>query len=106
MPREVLARGADRASSLSLRGGESDSPHEEIEPFLAVYVFQRAHDIEQRGIGNVIHMESGARLRHPRGDTEEAEKALRTGAPATSHPLGILPLRLGDRRKNITPIKG
>ena len=66
---------------------------QEIEPFLAVEVFQRAQALERQGI-DVIHLEFG----EPDFDTpavirEAAEKALKDGRTRYAHPLGILPLR-------------
>jgi (5-formylfuran-3-yl)methyl phosphate transaminase len=65
----------------------------EIEPFLAVEVFQRAQALEREG-ADVIHLEFG----EPDFDTpsvirEAAEKALKDGRTRYTHPLGILPLR-------------
>ena len=65
----------------------------EIEPFLAVEVFQRAEALEREG-ADVIHLEFG----EPDFDTppvirEAAEKALKDGRTRYAHPLGILPLR-------------
>jgi aspartate/methionine/tyrosine aminotransferase len=65
----------------------------EIEPFLAVEVFQHAQELERRGI-DVIHLEFG----EPDFDTpavirEAAEKALKDGRTRYAHTLGILPLR-------------
>ena len=65
----------------------------EIEPFLAVEVFQRAQALEREG-ADVIHLEFG----EPDFDTpavirEAAEKALKDGRTRYAHPLGILPLR-------------
>jgi aspartate/methionine/tyrosine aminotransferase len=66
---------------------------QEIEPFLAVEVFQRAQALEAQGI-DVIHLEFG----EPDFDTppvvrEAAEKALKDGRTRYAHTLGILPLR-------------
>jgi aspartate/methionine/tyrosine aminotransferase len=66
---------------------------QEIEPFLAVEVFQRAQALEREG-ADVIHLEFG----EPEFDTppairEAAEKALKDGRTRYAHPLGILPLR-------------
>jgi aspartate/methionine/tyrosine aminotransferase len=66
---------------------------QEIEPFLAVEVFQRAQALERQGV-DVIHLEFG----EPDFDTpsvirEAAEKALKDGRTRYAHPLGILPLR-------------
>jgi (5-formylfuran-3-yl)methyl phosphate transaminase len=66
---------------------------QEVEPFLAVEVFQRAQALEREG-ADVIHLEFG----EPDFDTppvirEAAEKALKDGRTRYAHPLGILPLR-------------
>ena len=66
---------------------------QEIEPFLAVEVFQRAQALERQGV-DVIHLEFG----EPDFDTpavirEAAEKALKDGRTRYAHTLGILPLR-------------
>ncbi|HEX7215158.1 MAG TPA: pyridoxal phosphate-dependent aminotransferase [Methylomirabilota bacterium] len=66
---------------------------QEIEPFLAVEVFQRAQALEREG-ADVIHLEFG----EPDFDTppairEAAEKALKDGRTRYAHPLGIVPLR-------------
>ena len=66
---------------------------QEIEPFLAVEVFQRAQALEREG-ADVIHLEFG----EPDFDTpsvirEAAERALKDGRTRYAHPLGILPLR-------------
>jgi aspartate/methionine/tyrosine aminotransferase len=66
---------------------------QEIEPFLAVEVFQRAQALERQGI-DVIHLEFG----EPDFDTppvirEAAERALKDGRTRYAHTLGILPLR-------------
>jgi aspartate/methionine/tyrosine aminotransferase len=65
----------------------------EIEPFLAVEVFQKAQEMERQGV-DVIHLEFG----EPDFDTpsvirEAAEKALKDGRTRYAHTLGILPLR-------------
>jgi aspartate/methionine/tyrosine aminotransferase len=65
----------------------------EIEPFLAVEVFQRAQALERQGV-DVIHLEFG----EPDFDThavirEAAERALKDGRTRYAHTLGILPLR-------------
>jgi aspartate/methionine/tyrosine aminotransferase len=65
----------------------------EIEPFLAVEVFQRAQALERAG-ADVIHLEFG----EPDFDTppvirEAAERALKDGRTRYAHTLGILPLR-------------
>ena len=66
---------------------------QEIEPFLAVEVFQRAQALERQGI-DVIHLEFG----EPDFDTpavirEAAEKALKDGRTRYAHSLGLVPLR-------------
>ncbi len=66
---------------------------QDIEPFLAVEVFQRAQAMERQGV-DVIHLEFG----EPDFDTppvirEAAEKALKDGRTRYAHTLGILPLR-------------
>ena len=66
---------------------------QEIEPFLAVEVFQRAEAMEREGI-DVVHLMFG----EPDFDTpsvirEAAEKALKDGRTRYAHTLGILPLR-------------
>ncbi|OGK83694.1 MAG: aspartate aminotransferase [Candidatus Rokubacteria bacterium GWC2_70_16] len=65
----------------------------EIEPFLAVEVFQKAQELERQGV-DVIHLEYG----EPDFDTppvirEAAEKALKDGRTRYVHTQGILPLR-------------
>ncbi len=65
----------------------------EIEPFLAVEVFQKAQELEREGV-DVIHLEYG----EPDFDTppvirEAAEKALKDGRTRYVHTQGILPLR-------------
>ncbi|HEV8438432.1 MAG TPA: pyridoxal phosphate-dependent aminotransferase [Methylomirabilota bacterium] len=66
---------------------------QDIEPFLAVEVFQRAQALERAGV-DVVHLEFG----EPDFDTppvirEAAEKALKDGRTRYAHTLGILPLR-------------
>ena len=65
----------------------------EIEPFLAVEVFQKAQELERQGI-DIIHLEYG----EPDFDTppvirEAAERALKDGRTRYVHTQGILPLR-------------
>jgi len=65
----------------------------EIEPFLAVEVFERAQELERQGI-DIIHLEFG----EPDFDTpaviqEAAQKAIKDGRTKYTHSLGILPLR-------------
>jgi aspartate/methionine/tyrosine aminotransferase len=65
----------------------------EIEPFLAVEVFQRAQALEREGI-DVVHLEFGEPdFETPPVIREAAEKALKDGRTRYAHPLGILPLR-------------
>ena len=65
----------------------------EIEPFLAVEVFQRAQALERAG-ADVIHLEFGEPdFETPPVIREAAEKALKDGRTRYAHPLGILPLR-------------
>lgn len=66
---------------------------EEIKPFLAVEVFERAQDLERQG-HDVVHLEFG----EPDFDTpavirEAAIRAIREGRTRYTHSLGILPLR-------------
>jgi aspartate/methionine/tyrosine aminotransferase len=66
---------------------------QEIEPFLAVEVFQRAEQLEAQG-ADVIHLEYG----EPDFDTptvirEAAEKALKDGRARYVNTQGLLPLR-------------
>ncbi len=66
---------------------------QEIEPFLAVEVFQRAQALERAG-ADVIHLEFGEPdFETPPVIREAAEKALKDGRTRYAHPLGILPLR-------------
>jgi aspartate/methionine/tyrosine aminotransferase len=66
---------------------------EEIKPFLAVEVFERAEELERQG-HDVVHLEFG----EPDFDTPEvireaAIRAIRDGRTRYTHSLGILPLR-------------
>ncbi len=66
---------------------------DEIKPFLAVEVFERAQEIERQG-HDVVHLEFG----EPDFDTpavirEAAVRAIRDGRTKYTHSLGILPLR-------------
>jgi aspartate/methionine/tyrosine aminotransferase len=66
---------------------------QEIEPFLAVEVFQRAQALEARGI-DVVHLEFGEPdFETPPVIREAAERALKDGRTRYVHTLGILPLR-------------
>ncbi|HET7874880.1 MAG TPA: pyridoxal phosphate-dependent aminotransferase [Methylomirabilota bacterium] len=65
----------------------------EIEPFLAVEVFQRAQVLEGQG-ADIIHLEFGEPdFETPAVIREAAEKALKDGRTRYVHTLGILPLR-------------
>jgi aspartate/methionine/tyrosine aminotransferase len=66
---------------------------QEIEPFLAVEVFQRAQALEREG-ADVIHLEFGEPdFETPPVIREAAEKALKDGRTRYAHTLGLLPLR-------------
>src|SRR5215468_11344186 len=65
----------------------------EIEPFLAVEVFQRAQALEREGV-DVIHLEFGEPdFETPPVIREAAEKALKDGRTRYAHSLGLVPLR-------------
>ena len=65
----------------------------EIEPFLAVEVFERAQALERRGI-DVVHLEFGEPdFETPPVIREAAERALKDGLTRYVASLGILPLR-------------
>ncbi|MBI4241993.1 MAG: pyridoxal phosphate-dependent aminotransferase [Candidatus Rokubacteria bacterium] len=66
---------------------------QEIEPFLAVEVFERAQELERRGM-DVIHLEFGEPdFETPAVIQEAAQKAIKDGRTKYAHSLGILPLR-------------
>ena len=66
---------------------------QEIEPFLAVEVFQRAQAMERQGI-DVVHLMFGEPdFETPPVIREAAERALKDGHTRYAHTLGILPLR-------------
>jgi aspartate/methionine/tyrosine aminotransferase len=66
---------------------------QEIEPFLAVEVFQRAQALAEKGI-DVVHLEFGEPdFETPPVIREAAERALKDGRTRYAHTLGILPLR-------------
>ena len=66
---------------------------QEIEPFLAVEVFERAQELERRGI-DVIHLEFGEPdFETPGVIQEAAQKAIKDGRTKYTASLGILPLR-------------
>jgi len=65
----------------------------DIEPFLAVEVFERAQALERSGI-DVVHLEFGEPdFETPPVIREAAEKALKDGLTRYAASLGILPLR-------------
>ncbi|MFQ5519873.1 MAG: pyridoxal phosphate-dependent aminotransferase [Candidatus Methylomirabilia bacterium] len=65
----------------------------ELEPFLAVEVFERAQELERQGI-DVIHLEFGEPdFETPPVIQEAAQKALKDGRTKYTASLGILPLR-------------
>ena len=66
---------------------------QEIEPFLAVEVFERAQALERRGI-DVVHLEFGEPdFETPAIIQEAAQKAIKDGRTKYTASLGILPLR-------------
>jgi aspartate/methionine/tyrosine aminotransferase len=66
---------------------------QEIEPFLAVEIFQRAQAMEREGV-DVVHLMFGEPdFETPPVIREAAEKALKDGRTRYAHTLGILPLR-------------
>jgi aspartate/methionine/tyrosine aminotransferase len=66
---------------------------EEITPFLAVEVFQRAEELERQG-HDVVHLEFGEPdFETPLVIREAAIRAIREGRTRYTHSLGILPLR-------------
>src|SRR5437667_11041825 len=66
---------------------------EEIEPFLAVEVFERAEELARRG-ADVVHLEFGVPdFETPEVIREAAIRAIRDGRTKYTHSLGILPLR-------------
>jgi len=66
---------------------------QEIEPFLAVEVFERAQELERQGI-DVVHLEFGEPdFETPPVIQEAAQKAIKDGRTKYTHSLGILPLR-------------
>ncbi|MGH7321538.1 MAG: pyridoxal phosphate-dependent aminotransferase [Candidatus Rokuibacteriota bacterium] len=80
-------------TSVSDRFAELAKRTDEIKPFLAVEVFERAQDLERQG-HDVVHLEFG----EPDFDTpavirEAAVRAIRDGRTKYTHSLGILPLR-------------
>ena len=66
---------------------------EEIKPFLAVEVFERAEALERQG-HDVVHLEFGEPdFETPAAIREAAVRAIRDGRTRYAHSLGILPLR-------------
>ncbi len=66
---------------------------QEIEPFLAVEVFERAQELERQGV-DVIHLEFGEPdFETPAVIQEAAHKAIKDGRTKYAASLGILPLR-------------
>ena len=66
---------------------------EEITPFLAVEVFERAQELERQG-HEVVHLEFGEPdFETPEVVREAAVRAIRDGRTRYTHSLGILPLR-------------
>ncbi len=66
---------------------------QEIEPFLAVEVGDRAQELERQGV-DVIHLEFGEPdFETPPVIQEAAQKAIKDGRTKYTHSLGILPLR-------------
>ena len=66
---------------------------EEIKPFLAVEVFERAQELERQG-HDVVHLEFGEPdFETPAVVREAAVRAIRDGRTKYTHSLGILPLR-------------
>jgi aspartate/methionine/tyrosine aminotransferase len=66
---------------------------EEIKPFLAVEVFERAEALERQG-QDVVHLEFGEPdFETPAAIREAAVRAIRDGRTRYAHSLGILPLR-------------
>lgn len=66
---------------------------QEIEPFLAVEVAERAQELERAGI-DVVHLEFGEPdFEAPAVVREALERAIKDGRTRYTHSLGILPLR-------------
>jgi len=66
---------------------------QEIEPFLAVEVGDRAQELERQGV-DVIHLEFGEPdFETPPVIQEAVQKAIKDGRTKYTHSLGILPLR-------------
>ena len=66
---------------------------EEITPFLAVEVFERAQELERQG-HEVVHLEFGEPdFETPEVVREAAVRAIRDGRTKYAHSLGLLPLR-------------
>jgi len=68
---------------------------EEISPFLAVEVFERAQELERQG-HEVVHLEFGEPdFETPEVVREAAVRAIREGRTKYAHSLGLLPLGCG-----------
>src|SRR5881409_2894185 len=66
---------------------------QEIEPFLAVEVAERAQELERSGI-DVVHLEFGEPdFQAPPVVRDALERAIKDGRTKYTHSLGILPLR-------------
>ena len=73
--------------------GELARRTEEITPFLAVEVFERAQELERQGQA-IVHLELGEPdFATPEVIREAAVRAIRDGRTKYTHSLGILPLR-------------
>jgi (5-formylfuran-3-yl)methyl phosphate transaminase len=66
---------------------------QEIEPFLAVEVAERAQELERSGI-DIVHLEFGEPdFEAPQVVRDALERAIKDGRTRYTHSLGILPLR-------------
>jgi aspartate/methionine/tyrosine aminotransferase len=66
---------------------------QEVEPFLAVEVAERAQELERSGI-DVVHLEFGEPdFEAPPVVRDALERAIKDGRTRYAHSLGILPLR-------------
>ena len=94
--RQAAPDGA-RPRAMSDAFAELAKRTEEITPFLAVEVFERAQELERQG-HDVVHLEFGEPdFETPEVVREAAVRAIREGRTKYAHSLGILPLRGGDR---------
>ena len=94
-----MARGAEPLTGvpdgepMSHAFAELAKRTEEITPFLAVEVFERAQELERQG-HEVVHLEFGEPdFETPEVVREAAVRAIREGRTKYAHSLGILPLR-------------